>query len=68
MTTFYNRDDDDREINHHGRTIEVGEAVAAEKVKMGSGSNLKFYQISDKDLVAVDEKVQLEALKSFYER
>ena len=48
MTTFYNRDDDDREINHHGRTIEVGEAVAAEKVKMGSGSNLKFYQISDK--------------------
>ena len=68
MTTFYNRDDDDREINHHGRTIEVGEAVAAEKVKMGSGSNLNFCQTSDKDLVTVDEKVQLEALKSFYER
>ena len=68
VATFYTRDDDDREINHHGCTIEVGEAEAAEKVKMGYGSNLKFYQVSDKDLVAVDEKVQLGALKSFYER
>ena len=35
VATFYTRDDDDREINHHGRTIEVGEAETADKVKKG---------------------------------
>ena len=35
VTIFYIRDDDDREINHHGRTIEVGEAETADKVKKG---------------------------------
>ena len=35
VTIFYIRDDIDREINHHGRTIEVGEAETADKVKKG---------------------------------
>ena len=33
MSKVQNRNDDDREVNHHGRTIEVGEADREEKGK-----------------------------------
>ena len=79
------RSDEDREINHHGRPVEVGE----EDTRPGSSSDkverktyLLFWCLqevfspkqeqvvpfSEKDLVAVNEKVQLEALKSYYDR
>ena len=45
MTTFYIRDDDDREINHHGCTIEVGEAETADKVKKGLLLELTSFSI-----------------------
>lgn len=57
------RNDDDREINHHGRPVEVGEQDS----RRGS-SVVKVAPVSGKDLVAVNEQVQLKALKSFYER
>merc|ERR1719167_1594592 len=43
------RDDEDREINHHGRPVEVGEtdSVQAHVIK-----------VAEKDLVAVDERIQ----------
>ena len=84
MVFFLHRDDEDREINHHGRPVEVGEAESSPangviKVNLTSSYNrclVKRYfivfplpaQVSEKDLVAVDEKVQLRALTSFYSR
>merc|ERR1719167_1077631 len=53
------RNDEDREINHHGRPVEVGE----DESRPGSTN-----KVSDNNLVAVDEKVQLRALTDFYER
>merc|ERR1711990_789236 len=51
------------EINHHGRPVEVGE----EDSRRGS-SVTKVAPVAGKDLVAVNEQVQLKALKTFYER
>ena len=95
------RNDDDREINHHGRPVEVGEEQSSrpgscipDKVDPNSkpkdeeqakfniwreliySSNYSsqtgvYWQatpFSEKDLVAVNEQVQMKALKSFYER
>ena len=45
MTIFCVRDDDDREINHHGRNIEVGEAETADKVKKGLLLELTSFSI-----------------------
>ena len=74
MTNPPTRNDEDREINHHGRPVEVAAADPAE-------SNVEvFFKINpiqkhlylkvpaDKDLVAVNEQVQLKALKMFYDR
>jgi len=55
------REDEDREINHHGRPVEVGEAE-------NLPSNAVMIKVAGKDLVSVDEKVQQKALKSFYDR
>merc|ERR1711978_146233 len=54
------RNDEDREINHHGRPVEVCEAEF--------GPDGSMVKVTDKDLVAVNEQVQLKALKDFYDR
>ena len=55
------RNDDDREINHHGKTIQVNEQ------NIGTGSTTKVLP-TNAALVSVNEKVELEAQKAFYEK
>ena len=77
------RNDDDREINHHGRPVEVGEAESSPegtvqvvfrkhsfffRLILFSIHLTLIFQVADKDLVAVNEQVQLKALKNFYDR
>ena len=55
------RNDEDREINHHGKTIQVNEQ------NIGTGSTTKVLP-TNAALVSVNEKVELEAQKAFYEK
>ena len=55
------RNDEDREINHHGKTIQVKDQNDE------TGSITKVLP-TNAALVSVNEKVELEAQKAFYEK
>ena len=55
------RNDEDREINHHGKTIQVKDQNDE------TGSTTKVLP-TNAALVSVNEKVELEAQKAFYEK
>ena len=76
------RNDEDREINHHGKTITIGELNEDEHEQGGGstiqvsrkGSNLEnilrglTLQVKPANLISVNEKIELEAQKSFMTR
>ena len=72
------RNDEDREINHHGKTIQVNdenedktESNSVIKVSLLSSSLVnKVLKVlpANAALVSVNEKVELDAQKAFYEK
>ena len=67
------RNDEDREINHHGRPVEVAEAESRRDSSIKVADfllNASQSPIVAKvaDLVAVNEQVQLKALTEFYDK
>ena len=74
------RNDEDREINHHGKTITIGELNEDEqndgRTIQVPRKRLNFLNILERlnlkvkpaNLVSVNEKVELEAQKEFYKK
>ena len=72
------RNDEDREINHHGKTIQVndenGDNMDSDSVIKVSLLMLTFYYLkmqvlpANAALVSVNEKVELDAQKAFYDK
>ena len=58
------RNDDEREINHHGKTIQVNDESGS---KENTDSIVKVVPFNAA-LVSVNEKVELDAQKTFYEK
>ena len=55
------RNDEEREINHHGKTIQVSD-------QNEEGASITKVSPADAALISVNEKVELEAQKVFYEK
>merc|ERR1712203_15604 len=58
------RNDDDREINHHGKTITINEDNEENNDENGG----KTIKVKPASLVSVNEKEELDAQREFYKK
>merc|ERR1712098_110255 len=57
------RNDDDREINHHGKTITINDDT-----EDNDENGTKTIKVKPANLVSVNEKEELEAQREFYKK